>query len=123
MSKPEDVVQLHAEIAEAVAGLDKENPALWTKDKAKAQVEAISNKLGYEVTAAERDAAVPPLTTKEVPALEIASSKQGFRRAGYSFGVEPVVIPLTDLSKEQINMLENEPLLAVSKIKIKADAE
>jgi len=132
MSRPENKEQLHAEIVDAVAGLDKENTELWTKDKTKAQTSAISGVLGYDVTAAERDAAVPPLklmkqeasaAAKAIAGLKISSSKQGFRRAGFSFGKEPVEIPLSDLSKEQVNMLKNEPLLAVAEITIKADAE
>lgn len=56
-------------------------------------------------------------------ALKIISSKQGFRRAGFVFGKEPVEIPLEDLTKEQITNLKNEPMLAVSEVSIKADAE
>lgn len=59
-------------------------------------------------------------TAKTVAALSITANRDGFRRAGYVFGKEPVVIALADLSKEQIKQLANEPLLSVTESEIDA---
>ena len=64
--KPTDETVLYAAIVDAVASLGEADTALWTKDGAKAQVAAIAAVLGYEVSAAERDAAVPPVTEAAV---------------------------------------------------------
>jgi len=56
-SKPEDANTLHEAIREAVALLDTDNADLWTKGGA-AKTEAIESALGYNITAAERDAAM-----------------------------------------------------------------
>lgn len=55
-----------------------------------------------------------------VAALSITSSREGFRRAGYVFGKEPVTIALADLSKAQIKQLNDEPLLSVSETEVEA---
>jgi len=57
--KPETEAALHAAIHDAVSSLDQADTTLWSKDGNTAKVDAISNVLGFTVTAAERDAAVP----------------------------------------------------------------
>lgn len=51
-----------------------------------------------------------------VPGLRVTGPKQGFRRAGRSFGAEPVDIPLAELSDEEIAALEEEPNLVTTRI-------
>lgn len=51
-------------------------------------------------------------------ALKVKSKKEGFRRAGFSFGSEEKIIPLTELSKGQIEALKGESNLLVSEVEI-----
>lgn len=44
-------------------------------------------------------------------ALSITSSREGFRRAGHTFGKAEVIIPVAKLSQAQIKLLNDEPLL------------
>ena len=53
--------------------------------------------------------------------LSITSSREGFRRAGYLFGKEATTIALSDLSKEQVRQLNDEPLLTVTETEIEAE--
>ena len=46
--------------------------------------------------------------------LVIVSKREGFRRAGHAFGAEAVTLRVVDLSKEQVKMLKNEPMLVVT---------
>lgn len=63
------------------------------------------------------------MALKKVKALSITSSREGFRRAGYAFGKEAKVIPLADLSKNQLSQIRAEGFLAVSEIEIDAPFE
>jgi len=59
-TKPEAAEALHAAIKAAIAGLnpDQANGEVWTKAEGVPQTAALSNALGYPVSAAERDAAL-----------------------------------------------------------------
>lgn len=57
------------------------------------------------------------------PALRILAKREGFRRAGYAFGAEPVVIPVADLSPAQIKSLRSEPMLLVTDAEVPAPAK
>lgn len=48
---------------------------------------------------------------KKVKVLRVASTREGFRRAGFTFGREPKDLPLDKLSKDQIEALRNDPSL------------
>lgn len=63
------------------------------------------------------------MAVKKVKALSVTSSREGFRRAGHSFGKETKVIPLADLSKNQIGQLKGEGFLAVTEVEIEASDE
>lgn len=52
----------------------------------------------------------------EVPALRVTGPKKGFRRAGRTFGPEPVDIPLADLDDAALAALEAEPNLVTQRI-------
>jgi hypothetical protein len=60
------------------------------------------------------------MAVKKVKALSVTSSREGFRRAGHSFGREAKVIPLTDLSKNQIGLLKGEGFMAVTEVEIES---
>ncbi len=62
-------------------------------------------------------------STASIAGLEVISSRDGFRRAGLVWGKDPVRMPIASLSKEQIAMLKNEPLLTVRDVEIKVEAE
>jgi hypothetical protein len=59
---------------------------------------------------------VSPVKPGAGNALSIVCSREGFRRAGYAFGKQPVVIALTDLSKAQIRQLREEALLTITEV-------
>jgi len=75
-----------------------------------------------DLGSAEQKPAAKKDATKTQPAIKVTSTKQGFRRAGFSFGKEAVVIAVTDLTKAQMKQLEDEPCLAVSTATIKVEA-
>jgi len=56
-TKPEDAETLAIDIREVIAHLDPDDESLWTKS-GKAKTEAIEAMLGYQISAAERDAAL-----------------------------------------------------------------
>lgn len=60
---PTDPEERLAAIRDAIAQLDPENPEHFTKD-GKPQVAAIEAILGYNITAAERDAAMEPASSE-----------------------------------------------------------
>lgn len=51
-------------------------------------------------------------------ALRVVAKRAGFRRAGYSFGPEPLQIPLADISEEQEAQLRGDPMLLVVDVDI-----
>lgn len=71
-------------------------------------------------------AGAPPAAAKtktvKVPALSVASGREGFRRAGRAWSKEATVVRLSDLSKEQIKQIRGEALLAVTEIDIDEEA-
>ena len=52
--------------------------------------------------------------------LQVVSSRQGFRRAGYAFGREPRVIPLAELTPEQVEAITADPVLSAVEVEIPA---
>ena len=56
----------------------------------------------------------------KIKALRVRAFNDHFRRAGITFGKEDQVIPLADLTAEQIAQIKSEPLLAVSETEIEA---
>lgn len=55
--------------------------------------------------------------------LKVIARAAHFRRAGFAFTGEPTVIPLSELTEEQVEQLKAEPLLVVQEVDIKAEAE
>ena len=53
-------------------------------------------------------------TEQKKPALSITSRPDSFRRAGYVFTQEPTIIPMDELSDEQVEQLKSESKLVVS---------
>lgn len=68
-------------------------------------------------------------TTKAKPAgdaskgLKVTARADHFRRAGFAFTGEARVIPLSDLTVDQVEQLKTEPMLVVQDVEIKAEAE
>lgn len=56
-----------------------------------------------------------------VPTLRVTGPKKGFRRAGRTFGPEPVDIPLAELDDKVLAALEAEPNLVTQRINDSAD--
>lgn len=69
-------------------------------------------------TAAKAKAAGP--STK---GIQVIARPATFRRAGYAFSAEPTVIPLSDLTDDQLELLRNEPQLVCQDVDIPAPAE
>ena len=62
------------------------------------------------------------VNVKKLKALSVVSVNEGFRRAGYSFGRKAVIIPLSELSKEQVALIKGESMLVVSEVDIEGVA-
>lgn len=58
-----------------------------------------------------------------MPILKIVSRQEGFRRAGYVFGAQPVDIDVKDLTDDQVAALRSEPMLIVVESGAKASGE
>lgn len=58
-----------------------------------------------------------------IKVLRIKSAWEGFRRCGHAFGKEPVDIPLDELTRQEIKLLKEEPMLAVVEAEIDAPQE
>ncbi|SDY24170.1 HI1506-related protein [Nitrosomonas sp. Nm58] len=75
---------------------------------------------------AAENLATPEIKTQDtvnkekIKALRIRAFNDRFRRAGITFGKEDQVIPLADLTAEQIAQIKSEPMLAVSETEIDA---
>lgn len=54
--------------------------------------------------------------SKKEQYLVVTASREGFRRAGYAFGKEPVRLALTDLTADQVAMLKAESMLFVREV-------
>lgn len=57
-------------------------------------------------------------TTEDTRGLEVISTRDGFRRAGFAWSREAQTVPLSALTEEQIEQLKNEPMLTVREIEI-----
>jgi len=62
-------------------------------------------------------------TTKSIKVLRVASTREQFRRAGFEFSRAARDLPLSDLSKEQIEMLKADPSLVVVETEAEVFAE
>lgn len=68
-------------------------------------------------------------TKKDKPAggagegLKVTSRPATFRRAGYQFSAEARVIPLSDLTEEQVEQITQDPNLVSQIVKIETPAE
>lgn len=60
---------------------------------------------------------------KKQPGLRVSSRPVTFRRAGLAFTREPQDVLLSELTKEQIKAIRDEPLLAVADIEIEPSRE
>lgn len=60
--------------------------------------------------------------TQSIRGLEVRSSRDGFRRAGFTWTKEPTFIAFEDLEAEEIIALCREPMLTVRQAEIDEDA-
>lgn len=60
---------------------------------------------------------------KKQPGLRVSSRPETFRRAGLVFTRLAQDVPLSELTKEQIKAIREEPLLAVADIEIEPSRE
>lgn len=58
-------------------------------------------------------ASTEPEPPAEVDVYEIKGPKKGRRRAGRHFGIEPVMIPADELTEDDLEALEADPLITV----------
>lgn len=70
--------------------------------------------------ASNTKAKVPAGTAAE--ALRVVPKRAGFRRAGIAFPEEGQTIPLSELTTDQLEQLENEPMLVTHRVVVKAPA-
>lgn len=50
--------------------------------------------------------------------LRIVSKRDGFRRVGRAFDGTPAVIPLSELTADQVEQLTTEPMLVVTEVDV-----
>lgn len=55
--------------------------------------------------------------------IKVTSRPATFRRAGFTFSAEATVIPLSDLSEEQLAQIESESNLVSQRVDIEAPAD
>ncbi len=55
-----------------------------------------------------------------VPALRVTARRDGFRRAGRAWPGEPTIVPLSELSEDQVALLRGESMLVVEDVEIEA---
>lgn len=55
--------------------------------------------------------------------LKVVSRRPSFCRAGRQFTGEPTVIPLSELTEDQVDALKAEPMLVVQEVDIEPEAE
>lgn len=55
--------------------------------------------------------------------LKVTARPATFRRAGYAFSAEAVVIPLSDLTEGQVAQIEGDPNLVSQRVDIEVAAE
>lgn len=77
--------------------------------------EAKKKAAAQEAPAVDPSPQAPAKTSK---ALSVQSSREGFRRAGRAWSREATVVPLADLTEDQIEQLRNEPALTVVEIEM-----
>jgi len=53
----------------------------------------------------------PEKKAEPTPVIEVVGPREGFRRAGRRFGPEATVIPVADLTDDQLTGIETEPAL------------
>lgn len=53
--------------------------------------------------------------------VEVIAKADVFYRAGRQWGQNPTVVPLSDLTEEQLQELRDEPLLIVREVEIKPE--
>ncbi len=63
----------------------------------------------------------PPAKKEPVKALSVASKDNGFRRAGRAWSAAATVVPLSELSDEQVAQLKAELLLTVTEVDLPAE--
>ncbi len=69
-------------------------------------------------SAAKKDKAAGAATE----GLRVVSRPATFRRAGYNFSAEPRVLPLSELTEEQVTLIEGETNLVATRVKIEPEA-
>ena len=62
--------------------------------------------------------AKPEAAGPDTKGLKVIARPEAFRRAGYAFTREPLTIPLSDLTEEQVDLLKGEPALVVQEVDI-----
>lgn len=55
--------------------------------------------------------------------IEVIAKTEVFYRAGRQWGQSPTVVPLADLTEDELQELRDEPMLIVRDVEIKAEGE
>jgi len=57
------------------------------------------------------------------PGVMVVARYEGFRRAGRTWSMQPTVVPLSELTHEQLRMLDNDPNLRMRAVDITPDMD
>ena len=107
---------------EAVAKAKAEAEA---KAKAAAEAQAKAKAEAEAKAKAEAEAQALAEATKasgKVPALRVTSARDGFRRGGRAWNKGENIVPVSELTEEQIAQIKGEGKLAVEEIEIDGEA-
>lgn len=67
------------------------------------------------VQPAAPESAAAPIVSK---VLSVQASREGFRRAGRAWGKEATIVPLNELTEDQIEQLKSDPALTVAEFEL-----
>lgn len=60
---------------------------------------------------------------QSVPGIAVTARYDGFRRAGRTWSTRPTIVPLSELTHEQLRMLDDDPNLRVRGVNITPDID
>lgn len=66
---------------------------------------------------------VPAAAGPATRGLKVVSRRPSFCRAGRQFTGEPTIIPLSELTEDEVDALKDEPMLVVQEVDIEPEDE
>jgi hypothetical protein len=118
MATPKKSAASKAPAAPAVKKLDEPKPDELKAGESKADESNPDESKADGAGNADQDNKPPVINM--VKALSVQSRREGFRRAGHPWSKQETVVLLSELSKEQIDLIKGEAVLAVTEVEVPA---